>query len=205
MNNKNKTHKIKIYNCVIFLYLMLITGIGMPYYNFYVDNQPETTSVTRLNGSALTHFIGAYNNSSVSANVVHFVSVGACQNCILMMWVSPLQRMIIDHYSFQMFYFEIQHIVPKKWRNKLKLLTKINEYRHPHEKDWVQLQVQQLNTILFRLSDVGVHYVIPVILELLCRQSSRPKKRYSIEWFSANTFYWWADWMLVTIKQNIVQ
>ena len=60
-----------------------------------------------------------------------------------MMWVSPLQRIIFYHYSFQMFYFEIQHIVPKKWRNKLKLLTKINEYRHPHEKD-----------SLYRLSDV---------------------------------------------------
>jgi hypothetical protein len=47
------------------------------YYNFYVDNQPETTSVTRLNGSALTQFSGAYNNSSVSVIVVHFVSVGA--------------------------------------------------------------------------------------------------------------------------------
>jgi hypothetical protein len=59
----------------------------------------------------------------------------ASQNCILMMWVSPLQRIIIYHYSFQMFYFEIQHIDPKKWRDKMKLLTKINEYRHPHEKD----------------------------------------------------------------------
>ena len=38
--------------------------------------------------------------------------------------------------------------------------------------------------------EVGVHYAIPVILELLCRQSSRPKKRYSIEWFSANTVFW---------------
>ena len=47
---------------------------------------------------------------------------------------SPLQRMVLYHYSFQMFYFEIQHIVPKKWRDKPKLLTKINEYWYPHEK-----------------------------------------------------------------------
>jgi hypothetical protein len=54
----------------------------------------------------------------------------------------------------------------------------------------VQLQGQKLKTILCRLSDAGVHYAIPVILELLCRQSSRPNKRYSIEWFSANTVSW---------------
>jgi hypothetical protein len=41
------------------------------YYNFYVDNQADPKNVTRLNGSALTQFIGAYNNFSVSVIVIH--------------------------------------------------------------------------------------------------------------------------------------
>ena len=35
MNNKNKTHKINIYNCVLFLYLM--TGISMPHRTVSAD------------------------------------------------------------------------------------------------------------------------------------------------------------------------
>ena len=41
------------------------------YYNLYVDNQADPKGVTGLNGSALTQFIGAYNNSSVSVIVIH--------------------------------------------------------------------------------------------------------------------------------------